>query len=281
EELSLTPVRDTTLQLTRSGEVMFTNLPEWPIHEIFDRERQWLGCRLLDRLQKRETADEEIPPRLPRGGAGAGSAAWEWEEDAVDNAFFNTVPLDLSKDFFPFGELPRFGDVFYLNCDVFSKPQAKIILKIKLTNPASAGESAPIPPVSKKGQLKIQWEYSDGQRWVTLECKDGTEAFTKDGEVSFLVPSPFLHATVNGLEGFWIRARLVSGSYGDPPCIQSITVTSSLTVGPERPEVIVTNNNFVFEEVAGTASFQPFRLASNPHRALYLGFKVPNGGQNA
>jgi len=120
----------------------------------------------------------------------------------VNNAFFNNVPLDLSNYFFPFGERPRFGDRFYLSCEVFSKPQAKITLKIKLTNPASAGESAPIPPVSKKGQPKIQWECSDGRRWTTLECKDGTEALTEDSEVSFLVPSPFPHATINEQEGF-------------------------------------------------------------------------------
>lgn len=301
-EVPLTAIKDTTAQLTRSGEVVFTNLSEWPAHEIFGRETQWLGCRLLDRLQRRVTADGEISPELPRVGAVMISAAWEVEEAAVNNAFFNNVPLDLSKDFFPFGERPRFGDVFYLSCDVFSKPQAKITLKIKLTNPASAAASAPIPPVNKKGQPKIQWECSDGRRWTTLECKDGTEALTEDGEVFFLVPSPFPRTAVNGLEGFWIRTRLVSGSYGEeerfefasqdqgsrripstlaPPCIQFITVKSSLTVGPEQPQLIVTNNNFAFEEIDGTASFQPFRSALEPHRALYLGFKVPDDDQNA
>ena len=280
-ELSLTPVGDTTSQLTRSGEVIFRNLPEWPTHAIFGREMYWLGCRLLDRLPRRVTADGETLPELPRVRRMMTSATWEVEEAAVDNAFFNNVPLDLSKDFFPLGERPRFGDVFYLSCDAFSKPQAKITLNIKLTNPASAGESAPIPPVSKKGQPKIQWERLDGRRWVALECRDGTEALTEDGEVSFVAPSPFPSTTVNGLEGFWIRARLVSGSYGDPPSIQSVTVTSSFAVGPEQPERIVTNNNFVFEEIDGAASFQPFRLAPDSHRALYLGFKVPNDDQSA
>jgi hypothetical protein len=229
------------------------------------------------------------------------SAAWEVEETAVDNAFFNNLPLDLSKDFFPFGERPRFGDVFYLSCDAFAKPQAKITLKVKLTNPASAGESAPIPPVSKQGQPKIQWEHWDGRRWVTLACQDGTEALTEDGAIFFLAPLSFPHTTVNGLAGCWLRARLVSGSYGEderfeftsqdqglrripstlaPPSIQSITVTSSCIVGPEQPECIVTHNNFVFEEVHGTAPFQPFRSALEPHRAVYLGFKVPDDHTN-
>src|SRR5262249_27922329 len=61
-----------------------------------------------------------------------------------------------------------------------------------------------------------------------------------------------------------------------PPSIQSLTVTSSHIVGPEQLEGIVTHNNFVYEEVHGTASFQPFRAALEPHKAMYLGFKVPD-----
>jgi hypothetical protein len=301
-EVPLTPVRDTTSQLTQSGEVVFKNLPAWPAHKIVHREMRWLGCRLLDRLPRRATADRESLSRPPLLGRVMASATWEVAETAVAHAFFNNLPLDLSKDFFPFGERPRFGDVLYLSCDAFAKPQARITLKIKLTNPASAGERAPIPPVSKMGQPQIHWEYWNGRRWVTLACQDGTEALTEDGEVFFLAPAPLLHTTINGLEGCWSRARLVSGRYVEeerfelmsqgqglrhipstlgPPSIQSITVTSSHTVGPEPPECIVTHNNFVFEAVHGTAPFQPFRSALEPYRAVYLGFKVPDDHKNS
>jgi len=300
-EVSLTPVRDTTAQLTQSGEVVFADLSEWPAHEIFGRTTPWLGCRLLDRLPRRTTADGEPPAALALVRTVTISAAWEVEESAVAQAFFNNLPLDLSKDFFLFGERPRFGDVFYLSCDAFAKPQARITLQIKLTNPASAGGNAPILPVSKQGQPQIQWEHWDGRRWGTLECQDGTEALTEDGKVFFLAPVSLPHTTVNGLEGFWLRARLISGSYGEderfeftsqdqglrripstlaPPSIQSLTVTSSHTVGPESPECIITHNNFVFEEVDGTVPWQPFRTALEPYRALYLGFKVPVDSQN-
>ena len=297
----MTPVRDTTAQLTQSGEVVFEHLPEWPAHEIFGRKTPWLGCRLLDRLPRPATADGECPSTLPLVRTIMISATWEMEETTVDNAFFNNLPLDLSKDFFPFGERPRFGDVFYLSCDTFAKPQAKITLKITLTNPASAGANAPIPPVSKQGRPQIQWEHWDGRRWVTLACEDGTESFTEDGAILFLAPSSVPHTTVNGLAGCWLRARLVSGNYGEderlefasqdqvlrripstlaPPSIQSITITSSYIVGPEQPACIVTHNNFAFEEVQGTVPFQPFRAALEPHKAIYLGFKVPDDHPN-
>jgi hypothetical protein len=294
ENLSVIPSLDTTSQLTRSGEVIFTNLPEWPTHE---RDMHWLGCRLRDRLRRRATADGEIVPTLPLVESVLTSAVWTGEEVLVDLAFFNNVPLDLSKDFFPFGEWPRFGDVFSLSSEAFATPRAKITLRITLTNPASAREAAPIPPVSKRGQPRIQWERLDGRRWVALECTDGTEALTENGEVSFLTPSPFPRATVNGVEGFWLRVRLIAGGYGGdervalarpdqepgrvittpaPPSIQSILISSTYTVGPEHPRTIVTKNNLVSEEFDGAASFQAFRFASDPHPALYLGFKTPD-----
>jgi Baseplate J-like protein len=295
-EISLTPARDTTSELTQNGEVIFKNLPEWPRREIFGRELYWLGCRWLDRLQRSTEA------ALPWVRSVTISATWEAEESVIDHAFFNGLPLDLSKDFFPLGERPRFGDVFYLSCNALAKPHANTSLKIKLTNPASAGDAAPIPPVSKNGQPKMQWEYWDGRRWTILACNDGTEALTEDGEIFFLAPTPFPPTMVNGLEGFWLRARLVSGSYGDeerfeltspsqelrrilttlaPPSIQSITVTSSFTIGPEHPETILTHNGLMFEQVDGTVPFQPFRVALEPHRALYLGFKALDDDKNA
>ena len=292
ENLPLIPFRDTTSQLTRSGEVIFTNLPEWPRHE---RDLHWLGCRLRGRM-RRAIMDGELVPALPLVESVLTSAAWTEEEALVDHGFFNNVPLDLSKDFFPFGEWPRFGDTFSLSSEAFATPRAKITLRITLTNPASAGEAAPIPPVSKRGQPRIRWERLDGRRWVALECTDGTEALTENGEVSFFTPSPFPRATVNGVEGFWLRVRLIAGSYGGdervalarpeqepgrvittpaPPSIQSILISSTYTVGPEHPRTIVTKNNFVSEEFDGTASFQPFRFAADLHPALYLGFKTP------
>ena len=287
----LTPVEDTTEQLSQSGDVVFRNLPEWPPHEIFGRKTRWIGCRMLDRLPMGNTAKKGLPVRLPRIGKVAVSAAWEMKEGAVDAAFFNNMPLDLSKDFFPFGASPRFGDVLYLKCDAFSVPKSRVSLKIKLTNPASAGEDAPIPAVSKMGEPGIQWECWDGRRWVPLAHKDGTDALTENGEVSLQVPPTAPQATVNGVAGCWMRARLVSGGYGDgsagtgapipaPPSIQSIAVLSSSEAGPEEPVSIVSNNNLAFERVS-SFPFSPFQAASAPQRALYLGIRAPVDGRNA
>ena len=44
---------------------------------------------------------------------------------SADQAFSNSLKLDLTKDFFPFGEKPKFGDTFYLASEeIFSNPDA-------------------------------------------------------------------------------------------------------------------------------------------------------------
>src|SRR5882724_2233589 len=46
--------------------------------------------------------------------------------------FSNQVPVDLTKDFFPFGEKPRIGDTFYLsNEEAFAKPGAQVTLTVR------------------------------------------------------------------------------------------------------------------------------------------------------
>ncbi|MCP4119846.1 MAG: putative baseplate assembly protein [Desulfobacteraceae bacterium] len=299
-EISMKPAGDTTRGLSQSGEVVFRNLPEWPTSPMHGRDLAWLSCRSSGPLPA--AAKGETPPQLPLVRTVTASAGWDVSENVPAGAFFNNLPIDFSKDFFPFGQRPQFGDLFYLGCDFLATQQCEVTLKIKMTNPASDGKRAPIAPVNRAGDPRIQWEYWNGRRWVGLECRDDTQALTEDGRVSFVVPPPSARTTVNGVEGAWIRARLISGNYGReerfefdnadqrlrhipatlaPPCIETVTLASSLTAGSRPPELVVTDNNLVFEEINGRTPFHPFQGASEPYRALYLGFSVPEGEQNA
>jgi hypothetical protein len=216
------------------------------------------------------------------------AARWQVEESLIQAAFFNNLALDLSRDFFPFGERPRFNDVFYVSSDAFAKPHTRVELKVALTNPASGRKSSPLPRASQAGHPVVQWEYWDGKRWTKLGCNDNTEALTVDGQVSFTLPATARATLVNGIEGSWIRARLVAGHYGEdervefssaggyqrvpstlaPPSIQSITVKSSLSIGPVQPDAVVTHNNFVLDDIEKSVSFRPFQPAAEPYRAI-------------
>ncbi len=303
-DVSLVPLKDTTSQLTQPGRIVFENMPKWPPTRIFNRETHWLGCRLLGRLSRQtplQSGGDACYANILRIRAVKISMVWEIDDAPLWSAFYNNLPLDLSRDFFPLGERPRVGDVFYVACDVFTKPGANIVLKIKPTKSTSEEKSATIRPRTGKDKPTIKWEQWDGRRWSRMDCNDTTHALTEAGEVSFSLPSACHFAVVNGVEGPWIRARLMSGGYGDeerlefggddqtlkripstlaPPSIQSITVTAIRKTRPCEPDVVVTNNNFVFEEVVGTLPFRPFQPAADVCRILYLGFGIPDRSQH-
>jgi predicted phage baseplate assembly protein len=290
-QIPLTPLTDTTSQLTKSGEIVFENLPEWPFCEVFNQTSHWLGCRILNPLQAQAfKKGVDSPGSMPNILSTTITAFSSQEEVPIESAFWNTISLDLSKDFFPLGEMPRFGDVFYLQDPAFGRPKTAISLKIKMTNPSSGGENSPIPPVDKSGEPIIHWELWNGRCWKLLDYQDETEAFTKDGIISFIIPTDFKPATVNGLEAPWIRARLVSGNYTGngqissqtaPPSIKFIHITSSLASGPAVPEHIVTNNHFSFNAISEGASFSTFRQVSQYQSAFYLGFMPSETQPNA
>src|SRR5262249_10055297 len=124
KELLLKRSKDTTAGLTQSGEVTFANLPEWPMSTLFGRDGRWLACRLRHRL----TATDPLSG-FPSIHSLVLSARWQVEESLIKAAFLNNLELDLSRDFFPFGERPRFNDVFYVSSDAFAKPQTRVELK--------------------------------------------------------------------------------------------------------------------------------------------------------
>ncbi len=306
-DIVLVPREDQTRQLTRSGEIVFDKLPKWPTKDVFGRATQWLCCRLL------------VPPRLDSVGANAAvngirlphmraitiAGSCEVHDAAVEHAFFNSVPVDHSKDFFPLGERPRFGDVLYLGCSEFGRQGATIELHIELTNPSGSTTRLPIPPVNKLGQPRLQWEIPGGQHWHRLECRDGTEALTGNGVLTFTVPSVVTEATIHGASCFWIRARLVSGNYGEdqhvefvheaqlgagvrrtpstlaPPAIRAMRVRSEVSLGPETPKIVMTRNNLVLRDikVGERVAFSAFEPADSPYPRLYLGFDAGLGIQ--
>lgn len=300
-EIELTPVKDTTLQLSQSGEIIFKNLPQWPSFPMGERNSRWLGCRLLDPMPI--TDKGEKTKKLSFVTSVMITDAKEIPERRATGAFFNNLALDISKAFFPLGPMPEFGDTFYLDCN-FIDPElsathdCEITLKIKMVNPASSVNKTPIAPAGKAGNPKVQWEHWDGRQWAVLTCTDETQALTENGRVSFVLPRSSPQTTVNGTEGIWVRARLISGDYGKkerfefngteqrfrhipdtlaPPCIDYIMQASSLKAGPEPPALILTNNGLVLRQYDCRTSFYPFHGASEPHKALYLGFKDPHG----
>jgi hypothetical protein len=84
-------------------------------------------------------------------------------------AFFNASAIDLSKDFFPLGEQPRYNDALYLACEeVLARPAGNIRFKLTLTNPVGA-QNPPVPEVTTVGSPSIAWEVWSGRTWQELK----------------------------------------------------------------------------------------------------------------
>ncbi len=161
-----------------------------------------------------------------------------------DLAFFNNVPIDLTKDFYPFGERPKFNDTFYIGSkEVFSKNDAIITLKFNF----SLGVDSPDTEA-----ITLVWEFWDGNSWKTIyettqkgvpaekgdyKFIDTTNAFTfkatpqkKEATVKFTCPK-IEEKEINGEKNNWVRVRIIDGNYGKDASYDKISVDAGTGAG--------------------------------------------------
>ena len=224
----------------------------------------------------------------------------------LDDAYVDAAKIDISKDFYPFGEQPQRFPSFYLACkDAFSRPGARIELTFAFFEQGFAGRSP-----------QMVGEYFNGTRWISMgpdeEYNDETSSFTAallptsgfaTAKVTFVAPSEWMESEVNGNKNFWLRFRLTSGDYGlplslsvqpdpadsskfivksvaatlKPPVISDLRVSYTVFSNPTPLDFCVTENEFAFAEHSEDArwargGFAPFVPVSDRAPALHLGF---------
>ena len=165
----LTPYSDTTAALTKTGVVEFAfdgsgraPFPAVPEQTVDSQPGRWLRCRLSTPIVPSLQLPVLTQVRL--------GITLQNNDLAIDSAFTNGVAVELSKDFYPFGEKPKSGDTLFLaQSEVFSKAGAEVALHIVCANPhylTAAGRA--VAPVNPSGDLQLAWECWDGDRWVEL-----------------------------------------------------------------------------------------------------------------
>ncbi|MEW6733651.1 MAG: putative baseplate assembly protein [Acidobacteriota bacterium] len=248
---AITPAKDETVQLTRSGEILFNNLVPLSQQCVNGLYNHWIRCRLLTPITQvtEKQTDQKRATVLPTLDSIKMSATLSRNNLAIENAFTNEFELDLSKDFYPFGEKPKFGDTFYLALnEAFSQTGANVTLQINLSKlagtgiteapkdqqakPAGAKDPQAKPPIPTAQDLQLKWEFWNGQKWLELgftsktgtitayalpfdsNFRDETNAFTKTGRIYFTFPQKPFPVLINGVETCWIRVRIIAGDYG-------------------------------------------------------------------
>lgn len=292
----LTPLSDTTQGLTQSGRISFgaPALPAWPQTFVHGVQNCWLSARY------RSTPAPDIAgrPATMQANAAAPSALIRvlsvstqhaLAATPVEAAWFERIPLDVTRDFFPFGERPRFGATFYVASKYFALGGAQLELQMSLTNPADGDpDTTPIPLVSAEGGPRVQWDIQTPAGWAPLAVSDRTQSFTVSGALVFTVPADAALTSMGNIVSGWLRARLVSGSYSVvrpatdsvvAPSIARISASVSITRGPLQPDQVVLDDGLEQIQIGMTpdgrcSPFLPCPVTTPRNEMLYLGFQA-------
>ena len=318
---TITPSTDGTNSLHQSGVIKFGKLPAVQAVPVNGFSKEWIRCRLLTPITRAS---------LPRAGMVRASQlpgmrnlrmSVHLHNDGllIDEAYSTGSGLiDVSKDFYPFGEKPRFNETLWLALEeAFSNVGAVVTLNVDVTTPPGANSQIP-PPAAPSADLRLRWEIWNGS-WVGLGTSsptgpvppsssgftDTTNAFSKDGTVTFTVPQGVSGFSINGKDSFWVRVRIISGNYGveghyrlkqpappdgqspyefvlptfQPPSVSGLTVQYDLdrTASPDR---VLAYNDASFTDLSAVSQTQaivPFQPSADLRPTLYLGFVLPAG----
>lgn len=222
---------DGTQAFTQSGEVSFRVPLDWNRTLHRTRTSRWLRLQIEGQYST-----------TPRVGSLRVSYDWELpqitaisvlQQDTLqplrpEMAFFNSGAIDLNKDFYPFGEQPRYNDTFYVACEqALAKPKERVTLKLTLVNPP--GVTAPVKTVNTEGNPKLAWAVWNGRDWQEVTSARKPATFTQNQNFTFNLPATIAPTTINGEEKHWLRARLADGNYGVDAQVQSKTFTVTTT----------------------------------------------------
>jgi hypothetical protein len=206
--------------------ITFTNLPIPTPFELQGKTAKWLQVKL--------TNISSLFANLPQISNIKGSVINIKQANLIPEVcLFNATPLDLTKDFYPFGEQPAINDTFYIALhDAFIKPGAIITIDISLAR-----------KLENINDLKIIWEIGNGQIWREIADKNNQvkwvntssviQFIEKDTQAKLQFPNREnfpIPSTVNGETRYWIRARIIQGHYGKAASERTYPVYDDLAI---------------------------------------------------
>jgi hypothetical protein len=213
-----------------------------------------------------------------------------------DMGFYNNLPLDYNKEFWPFGKQPGLYDTFYIaSKEAFSKKNSTI----KITFEKGTGKT-----VTPSTDILLSWEYCDGILWRSLSVTPDPGKFNnfeipeESGSISFDCPNDIEETEVNGEKNHWIRVRIDAGDYGKeeyvlvpaspginehwnveskfaPPCLKDIRIQYSANDSTFLQHCLAYNNleyrDFT-QESKDRTGFKPFIPLPEKFPTIYIGF---------
>lgn len=134
----------------------------------------------------------------------------------------------IMRTFHPFYRSQEENPSLYLGFDKpFSNRTVTLYVQVK---PPSAEDVGIAKGTKAKARTspEVVWEYAvDPDRWVRLNVRDETEAFTESGLIRFIGPSQFTARTEFGKRCYWLRARLKGGEFRLTPRIRRLLTNTT------------------------------------------------------
>ena len=277
--------------------------------EIAGTENRWIRGR----IPGDDPGDFDIEIDAARLDVEAGESV-EVSPRRPEMVFTNDVPVTIDEgDFYPLGKLPQPPTTLYIASEeAFTKRGG--VVDVAFAPPAggtggSTGETEADEEALELGPRggplagppEISWEYWNGNGWTHLRLDDeDTSALTEAGTIRFTVPQDIASTSVSGHDNYWIRARLVSGNYGQPQYeVTAEGLRGDLIQEPEPPnygditityrqrdvpfQAAVRHNNASFQvvdvpghrEANGADTLVPYSPLPDEGQTLYLGFDAP------
>lgn len=286
------------------GWIAFDGVDGWELCEVNDLEGYWLRARLVNVPQTTDmTLVERVAMRIEILGEGVVP-----EYALCLTTRDDYLPLDMSKNFYPFHKEPGVDSTFYIgNDDLFGHVDARIRIDFEL------GDAISVSGLNPSSDLQIAWEYYDGKQWQHMgivnpkdvqetlkgvQFDDSTYCFTRNGTVSFTLPKDIAKTTISDEESYWIRARILQGDYGvqgtyllngdkwawfderplKPPQLKSVRI--KYEEASRTPEMVVTYNDFRYEDVTekvddNLSQVQVFQPIPDENPSMYFGMNGP------
>jgi len=187
---TLQPLKASAVSPPGRGTVSFslTDVPPVPAAAAVGTSGHWL-CGSLSPAQSAIAPGSGAPLTVTSIAVAGSLPATAALPKAV---LSNSVEIDTSKDFLPFGERPRLGDALAVTCDDAFMPggvQAGDDHMITLAWTASDLPEGRLPapdPLAKPEPeaVTLAWEYWDGEQWKLIAKSTFRKAYGSEGKVT-------------------------------------------------------------------------------------------------
>jgi hypothetical protein len=214
------------------------------------------------------------------------------------SGFAGIDTIDFKTPFYPFGESPGPGDLFYFGVPTTFPSLIHIDVDLQMNSP----------------NVALQWEFFGAEGWQRFDVEsDATDDFVRSGDI-LIPPQTYLPAEVNSQSNHWLRVRIARGNYGlpadyvpvdpaeptrgftvkkgtanlNPPVIRSLTLGYEVRATP----AVITQDGLAFADQTPAVPFNPivpFRsvadaslgIYADPQPAFYIGFDAVSPGETA